>query len=93
MHRRTTFAVIDGSRFLGMLVLDDLKSIGRERWNSILVRDAMRPAARDQFVLTGTAVSDARVLLERNETGTLAVLDDASRIVGLLHRGGIRRRG
>lgn len=92
LHRRTAFAVADGTRFLGMLVLEDLKSIERERFRTVLVREAMRPAASDHFVLTGTPISDARAVLESNRTGALAVLDDASRIVGLLHRGSVRKR-
>ena len=92
LHRRTVFPVADGSRFLGMLVLDDLKSIDRERWRAVLIREVMRPVESDHFVLTGTAIIDARAVLERNRTGALAVLDDSSRVVGLLHRGSVRKR-
>ena len=92
LHRRTVFPVADGSRFLGMLVLEDLKSIERDRWRTVLVREAMRPVESDHFVLTGTPVADARTVLERNRTGGLAVLDDTSRVVGLLHRGSVRKR-
>lgn len=92
MHRHAVFAVSDGSIFLGMLVLEDLRSIAREKWRHLRVRDAMRPAASDHFVLTGTPIADARAVLERNRTGALAVLDDASRIVGLLRSGSVRKR-
>ena len=92
LHRRTAFAVADGSRFLGMLVLEDLKSIDRGRWRAIRVREAMRPVSTEHFVSTGTPISDARALLERNQTGIIAVLDGTSRLVGLLHRGTLRKR-
>ena len=92
MHRHAAFAVADGSTFLGMLVLEDIKPIARERWRAVRVREAMRPASGDHFVLTGTPISDARARLERNQTGALAVLDDASQIVGLLRPGSVRKR-
>ncbi len=92
LHRQTAFPVADGNRFLGMLVLEDLKSIDRDRWRATSVREVMRPVESDHFVLTGTPISDAREILERNHTGALAVLDDGSRIVGLLHRGSVRNR-
>ena len=74
------------------LVLEDIKPIARDRWRAVRVREAMRPVASDHFVLTGTPVADARIVMERNKTGALAVLDDASRIVGLLHHGSVRKR-
>lgn len=92
MHRRTAFPVSDDSRFLGLLVLEDIKKIGRENWRSVRVREAMRPVTDDHFVLTGTPITDARIVLERNTAGALAVLDDASRIVGVVHRGYARKR-
>lgn len=92
LHRRTAFPVADGTRFLGMLVLEDLKSIERGSWRAVSIREAMRPVESEHFVLTGTPIADARALMERNRTGALAVLDDTSRIVGLLHRGSVRKR-
>jgi Zn-dependent protease/CBS domain-containing protein len=92
MHRRTAFVVADGPQFLGMLVLDDLRSIDRGRWRTMPVREAMRPASSDHFVSTGTPISDARAVLERNQTGIIAVLDDTSGLVGLLHRGNLHKR-
>jgi Zn-dependent protease/CBS domain-containing protein len=92
MHRHAAFAVADGASFLGILVLEDVRSLARDKWRSVRIRDAMRPATSEHFVLTGTPIADARTLLERNETGVIAVLDDASRIVGLLRHGSLRKR-
>lgn len=92
LHRRTVFAVADGGRFVGMLMLDDVRSIDRSRWRSVLIKEAMRPVSADDFVLTGTPVADARTVLESNGTGVLAVLDDTSRIVGMLHSAQLRKR-
>ena len=35
-------------------VLEDIKPIARDRWRAVRVREAMRPAESDHFVLTGT---------------------------------------
>lgn len=92
MHRHSAFAVADDTRFLGILVLEDIKPIARDSWRAVRVREAMRPVSSDHFVLTGTSIHDARAALERNQIGAVAVLDDASRIVGLIYRSNVRKR-
>lgn len=92
IYRRTAYIVSDGDRFLGMLVLEDLKTVDRAAWRSTAVHSVMRPVENDLFVLTGTSIADARHIMESNRAGALAVLDDASRLVGLLHRGNVKKR-
>ena len=92
MHRRTTFLVSYGDRFLGMLFLEDIKSIDRRSWRMTTVREVMRPVHEVQFVLTGTPISEIRHVLEQNRQDGLAVLDERDRLVGFLNRGSIAKR-
>src|SRR5882762_10170798 len=43
LHRQTSFPVAHDRRLLGILLLDDLKKLPRERWRDLRVREAMRP--------------------------------------------------
>ena len=92
MHRRTAFAVADGERFLGMLVLYDVKAIEPDRWRSTTVRNAMRRAADEHFVHTGNSIADARALIESNGIGAVAVVSDLGQLVGYIHSSSLRKR-
>ncbi|MEQ1762811.1 MAG: site-2 protease family protein [Pyrinomonadaceae bacterium] len=92
MHRRSTFAVADGGRFLGMLVLDDVKAVATDRWRSMPIRDAIRRIANEHFVHTENSIADARVLIESNGLGAVAVVSDSGQLVGVVYSGMLRKR-
>lgn len=91
-HRRTVFPVAENGQLFGMLLLEDLKSIDREKWRSTLLRQAMRPVISDHFVETNVLLSDARDQMRANGIGALCVLDDTGHLVGFLHKVRIRKR-
>ena len=84
MNRQTVFAVAKDKNLFGMLVLEDLKAIDRERWTRTLVRDAMRPVTTDHFVETGTGIGEANALARANGCGAVAVIDMQGRLVGFV---------
>jgi Zn-dependent protease len=90
MHRQTVFPVAKDKQLFGMLVLEDLKSIDRAKWNTTAVRDAMRPVTTEQFVETGTPIADANALAFANGCGAVAVVDYEGRLVGLITIGQVR---
>ncbi|MDI1243744.1 MAG: site-2 protease family protein [bacterium] len=92
MHRRSTFAVADSGRFLGMLVLDDLKAIASERWRTTLIRQTIRSRANEHFVHAENSIADARVLIERNGIGAVAVVADSGQLVGVIYAAMLRKR-
>ena len=92
MQRKTAFAVADGERFWGMLVLADVKAIDTDRWRSTTIREAMRSVENDHFVHTENSVADARVLIESNGIGAVAVVSDSGQLVGLVYAGMLRKR-
>jgi len=92
MHRRTAFPVAESDRFLGMLVLEDVKSIDADKWRATVIRKVMRPAAHEHFVHTDNSIADARLLIESNGIGAVAVVADDGRLVGFVHSASLRKR-
>ena len=92
MHRQGTFAVADRGQFLGMLVLEDLKALGPDRWRSTTVRDVIRRPSSEHFVHSENSVADARSLIEVNGIGAVAVVTDAGQLVGIIYSGMLRKR-
>lgn len=92
MHRRTVFALADNGRFLGMLVLDDVKAVATDQWRSKTIRTAIRRLANEHFVHTENSIADARVLIESNGIGAVAVVSDTGQLVGIVYAGMLRKR-
>lgn len=89
-YRQTSFAVARGGRLYGILTLEDLRKLPRERWREVALRDVMRPVDPLLFVEPATTMADADNLMKRNGTGSLAVVDSAGQLVGFLHKGAKR---
>ncbi len=92
MHRRASFPVAEENRFLGMLVLDDIKELDADKWRSTRIRQVMRKADGDHFVHTDNSVADARKLMDSNGLHAVAVLTDEGKLVGVVHSGRLRKR-
>jgi Zn-dependent protease len=92
LHRQTCFPVALDRRLHGILTLEDLKSLPRERWRSTLARDVMRPVGPRFFVEPSTTLDYARELMKRNGVGSVAVVNNNGDLVGFLQRGRLRRR-
>jgi predicted transcriptional regulator len=82
--RQPVFPVAVDKELYGMLLLHDVKAVGRSEWRSTLVRDLMRPVRADYFVEIGTPLVDARSLIRTNQIGALAVVDSSGKLVGCL---------
>jgi Zn-dependent protease len=92
MHRRTAFALADNGRFLGMLVLDDVKAVAPDQWRSKTIRSALRRLENEHFVHTENSIADARILIESNGIGAVAVVSDSGQLVGVVYSGMLRKR-
>jgi len=92
MHRRNAFAVADAGRFLGMLVLNDVKAVAAERWRSMTVREAIRRIENQHFVHSENSIADARVLIESNGIGAVAVVSGTGQLVGIVYAAMLRKR-
>lgn len=87
LYRQTSFPVAENGSLHGILSLEDLKKLPRERWRTTRARDVMRPVAPSLFVETTTTMAKATEIMQRNGTGSLAVIDQAGQLVGFLQRG------
>ena len=91
-RRQAAFAVARGGRLHGILTLEDLKRLPRERWHATRVSEVMRPVAPQFFVGPHTPLQRADDLMRSNGAGALGVVDTAGQLVGFLQRGQLRRR-
>jgi len=92
MHRQVAFPVAHDRRLHGMLSLEDLKSLPRERWHLTRARDVMRPIAPRFFVEPNATLDYARELMKRNGIGSLAVVGNNGELVGFLQTGTFKRK-
>ena len=92
MHRQVAFPVAHDQQLHGMLSLEDLKTLPRERWHITRARDVMRPIAPRFFVEPTATLDYARELMKRNGIGSLAVVGKNGELVGFLQSGKFKRK-
>lgn len=92
LHRQVAFPVAENHRLHGMLSLEDLKSLPRERWHLTRARDIMRPIAPRFFVEPNTTLDYAQELMKRNGIGSVAVVGKSGELVGFLQTGKFKLR-
>jgi Zn-dependent protease len=92
MHRQVAFPVAQNQRLHGMLSLEDLKNLPRERWHLTRARDVMRPIAPRFFVEPNATLDYAQELMKRNGIGSVAVVGRTGELVGFLQTGKFKRK-
>jgi Zn-dependent protease len=92
LHRQTSFPVALKGRLHGILSLEDLKSLPRERWATTRVQAVMRPVGPGFFVEPSTTLDSAQELMKKNGVGSVAVVNAHGQLIGFLQSGRIRRR-
>ena len=92
MHRQVAFPVAQNQRLHGMLSLEDLKTLPRERWHLTRARDIMRPIAPRFFVEPNATLDYAQELMRRNGIGSVAVVGRTGELVGFLQTGKFKRK-
>jgi Zn-dependent protease/CBS domain-containing protein len=92
LHRQTSFPVAVQGRLHGILSLEDLKPLPRDRWDKTIVKNVMRPIGPAFFVEPSTTLDSARELMKQNGVGSVAVVDNQGQLVGFLLNGQLRSR-
>lgn len=92
IHRQVAFPVALNKRLHGIVSLEDLKTLPRERWHLTKARDVMRPIAPRFFVEPNATLDYARELMKRNGIGSLAVVGKNGELVGFLQSGKFKRK-
>ena len=91
LHRQVAFPVALNKRLHGIVSLEDLKTLPRERWHLTKASDVMRPIAPRFFVEPNATLEYARELMKRNGIGSLAVVGKNGELVGFLQSGRFKR--
>jgi Zn-dependent protease/CBS domain-containing protein len=91
LHRQVAFPVAQNRRLHGMLALEDLKTLPRDRWHLTRARDVMRPIAPRFFVEPNATLAYAQELMKRNGIGSVAVVGKTGELVGFLQSGKFKR--
>jgi Zn-dependent protease len=91
LHRQVAFPVTQNQRLHGMLALEDLKGLPRERWHLTRARDVMRPIAPRFFVEPNATLAYAQELMKRNGINSVAVVGKSGELVGFLQSGKFKR--
>jgi Zn-dependent protease len=92
MHRQTSFPVAKDGQLYGILSLEDLKPVPRERWRILHARDVMRPVGPQLFVEQDESINHANDVMQRNGIGAIAVVNSSGRLVGFVQKGQIKRK-
>ncbi len=80
------FPVVDNGALLGIVTLDDIRKVPRERWDQTLVRDAMTPADKLNTVTRSSDAAEAMQTLSASDIRQLPVVDENHNLIGLLRR-------
>jgi Zn-dependent protease/CBS domain-containing protein len=92
LHRQTSFPVAVNERLHGILTLEDLKSLPRERWSATRIQAVMRPVGPGFFVEPNTTLDSAQAVMKQNGVGALAIVNGSGKLVGFLQSGSIKRQ-
>ncbi|HEX8474297.1 MAG TPA: site-2 protease family protein [Pyrinomonadaceae bacterium] len=92
LHQQDAIPVALAGSLHGILTLEDLKALPRERWHTTRVSEVMRPVTRDFFVEPDAPLTRAEKLMKENGAGALAVINSTGQLVGFLLRGQLKRR-
>jgi CBS domain-containing protein len=79
-------------RLHGILSLEDLKALPRERWSTTRVLTVMRPVEPTFIVAPNVTLDSAQAIMKQNGVGSLAVVDAQGLLVGFLQSGRIKRQ-
>src|SRR5438045_4979103 len=92
LHRQASFPVALNRRLLGILSLEDVKKIPRDKWRIRRIRDAMRTVNSQLFVSENATIESVNELMAHNGVGAVGVINPAGELVGFLRRGSLKAR-
>jgi Zn-dependent protease len=92
LHRQASFPVALNRRLLGILSLEDVKKIPRDKWRSQRIRDAMRTVNSQFFVPENATIESVNELMAHNGVGAVGVINPTGELVGFLRRGTLRKK-
>ena len=92
LYRQTSFPVAVNGRAHGILALEDLKPLSRDKWHTTQVKNVMRTINPQLFVDASTTLESAKELMNANGTGSVIVVNNQGALVGFLQSGRLIKR-
>src|SRR5437764_3249483 len=92
LHRQASFPVALNRKLLGILSLEDLKKIPRDKWRSQRIRDVMRTVNSQLFVPENATIENVNELMAHNGVGAVCVINPAGELVGFVRKGQLKLR-
>ncbi len=86
-HRHTIFPVARDGRLHGILLLEGMREVPKEKWEQMEIGEVMEPISDDLFVTVRSSIEHAEYKLKMNRLGYLAVIDPDGFLVGYLKEG------
>lgn len=87
LHQQAATPVAREKRLHGILTLEDLRTVPRERWHRTRISEVMRPVGPQFFVEPSMLLIQAEELMQQNGAGALAVINSVGELIGFLQRG------
>ena len=81
-----SFPVLKDGRLVGLLTLNDVRKIDKERWHSTLVEEAMERLTPQRLLHPDDSVLHALMKMIEDGVGRYPVVDRAGNLVGILSR-------
>jgi len=90
--RFTAFGVDDHGSIIGLVRMDDLQAVPRERWLTTTVREVARPVEPETMTIAADREAvEAMMQMAENNAGRLLVTDYAGSIIGIISQSDILR--
>ncbi len=90
--RFTAFGVEEGGEIVGVIRMEHLQQVPRERWAFTRVGDVMMPLDRDKMTIDSDEEAvEALMQMAQNDCGRLLVTDHSGNIIGIISHSDIVR--
>lgn len=84
-HHFVSFPVVSGGRVEGLLLLNSVRAVEKDQWETTLVRDVMQPLGPADILSPDDAASEALGRMVSGTSGRFPVLKDGE-LVGIISR-------
>lgn len=85
VYRYVAFPVVWGDQTLGIVTLNDVKNIPREKWKDHTVRDIITPVSSELTVSLEESALDAFTKISKGNIGRLLVMEE-DKLLGILSK-------
>jgi len=89
-YKHGGFPVVEDGNLLGMLTTQDIRTVAKERWSALQVKDIMTSSEKLVKAQPEEPVADVFLKLSKHNIGRLPIVKDG-KLVGIITRSDIMR--